>query len=92
MTKTSERIINAWARKTPLKVGNTSTDGHIVCLFGNSIIKRERGSVYIRTAGYPTKTTKERLNSIGGVRVYTIDGELYLNGNFWENHEDWTKV
>jgi hypothetical protein len=92
MTKTAYRVVRAWENGNSCKTGNTWTDGDTVYLFGKSIIKRENGKVFIRTAGYPTKTTKDRLNKLDGVQVHTSRGVLYLNGEVWENHEEWTEI
>lgn len=43
--------------------GNTTTNGNEVRLFGNRIIWRdENGEVYVSSCGWPSYTTKERLN------------------------------
>jgi len=92
MTKTAERVIEAWDNRSFCHINNTSTDGKVVYLYGNKIIKRENGKVYIRTAGYATKTTKDRLNSLKGVHVYTSKGIVYLNNYEWDNHKEWTEI
>jgi len=91
-TKTARTVIEAWGNGYACKVSNTHTDGNVVYLFGKSIIKRDNGRVFIRTAGYPTRTTKDRLNCLDNVQVYTSRGYLYLNDKVWEDHEDWTEV
>ncbi len=67
-------------------------DGISMYLFHNEIANRRGKKLRIRTAGYPTKTTMERLNGIPGVSVYQKKFKLYLNGKLWENHETWTEV
>ena len=73
-------------------------DGNVIMsLFGNEIARRfmKRDGSYavkVRTAGYPTRTTMERLNGIPGVSVCQMKFKLYLNGKIWENHSDWTEV
>lgn len=69
-------------------VGAIST----LVLFVNPIAQLIGKKLRVRTAGYPTKITIERLNGIPGVSVYQKDFKLYLNGELWENHEDWTVV
>jgi len=64
----------------------------ILWLHGNEIARRRDVNIEIRTAGWPTTTTKERLNGLPGVQVYHKNKILFLNGKPWENHEDWTAV
>jgi hypothetical protein len=92
MSKTAEKIHKAWQEGKTLKVNNTKTDGVSIYLFGNEIVKRQNRMIYIRTAGYPTKTTKDRLNSLDNVHVYSKNGVVYLNGKVWSEHENWIKV
>ena len=54
-------------------------------LHGNEIAtKSPEGTIKVTTAGWPTNTTKERLNGIPGVKVTTVKGQLYLNGEEWD--------
>ena len=41
MRKVTEQIKQAFNQGTPLKVGNTRTDGQTVWLHGNAIVKRD---------------------------------------------------
>jgi hypothetical protein len=56
-------------------------------LHGNCIAYRyndpER-TLSITTCGWPTNTTKERLNSIHGVRISQKNFQWYLNGVLWD--------
>ena len=61
-------------------------------LHGNAIAQRDRGKLYVRTAGWRTSTTKERLNGLSGVSVYQSNFAWYLNGELWENDNEWTEV
>ena len=51
-------------------------------LHGNliAIKKKGTGKIKVSMAGYPTVTTRERLNGIPGCRVYQKNGVQYLNG------------
>ena len=89
-TKTAAKVIAAWQNRYSLKCGNTETNGKSVFLFSNEIIRRDGDIVLIRTCGYPTVTTKDRLNALGDVHVFTRNKKIYLNGEVWENHEHWT--
>jgi hypothetical protein len=63
-------------------------------LHGNEIARRflESGLLLVRTCGYDTTTTKERLKGLPGVQVYHVNRQLYLNGRRWTDHENWTEV
>ena len=40
--------------------------------------------LWIDNCGYPTNTTKERLNSLPGVRIQQKNFSWYLNGEYWD--------
>jgi|688.fasta_scaffold1283599_1 hypothetical protein len=46
----------------------------------------------IRSAGWETNTTKDRLNALPGVRINQKDYQWYLNGEIWKNSSEWTEV
>lgn len=53
-------------------------------LFGHTIAElNSRGELSITTAEWDTRTTRERLNGLPGVHVYTHKGDTYLNGQPW---------
>lgn len=65
--KVSKQIIIAFLNGTAKCVGNTFTDGNAIYLHGNKIIWKE-GEAYpvqynITLAGWPTVTTRERINA-----------------------------
>lgn len=69
MRKAGKYIGQAFREGKSASMGNTSTDGEYVTLHGNRIVKREYledGSsfVYISLAGWPTSTTRSRINDI----------------------------
>lgn len=78
---------------TMVTIGDEEDDNYIgdfLYLHGNPIMKIDSSGVYISTAGWSTKTTKERLNGLSGVRVYHHKKQLYLNDKPWDGK--WTKV
>jgi len=69
--------------------GNTSVhvgdDGAILMLHGHVIaIKNYDGTLQVTHAGWPTMTTKERLNGLPGVGIHQEAGIWYLNGEEWD--------
>jgi hypothetical protein len=86
VTRTIHAAFLARKRKT---VGNTSTDGDAVYLHGNKIVNRNpaSGEVFIRTAGWNTPTTRERLKAFTTFPVYQKRGQLYIGENAWDG--DW---
>lgn len=93
MRKITQNTINAFLSGKNYCEGNTSVQcsGYTAVMFlhGNDIAMREieTGRVYIRNAGWPTATTKERLNGIPGVSIQQKRGKWYLNGVEWNG--DW---
>jgi len=64
MRKVTKLISEAFKDHKKLSIGNTATDGQSVFLHGNCIAWREDDTLYISMCGWPTVTTRERLNGI----------------------------
>lgn len=65
MRKVTEKVVEAFLSGKGRTVGNTSTDGRILLLHGNRIAERmPDGSIVATLAGWPTVTTRERLNGL----------------------------
>lgn len=92
MRKMTETILRAFKNGERKKVRNTFTDGHSVWLYGSMIVTRNPISkvVYIRTNGYNTVTTRERLNAFTNKRVHQKNHKLMLDGIEWNG--DWTEA
>jgi hypothetical protein len=98
MRQITQEVVNAFLNKTPYNKSNSSTDGKSLFLFGNKIAEHRKDGIYISNAGWPTNTTRERLNAIPNVSIslrrneMTMDSHLImiLNGNFWDGK--WVKV
>ncbi len=56
-------------------------------LHGNIIAGMDHMGVWITDAGWPTRTTKERLNGLDDVSIYTKKGQMYLNGEEWDGEK-----
>ena len=79
MRKISKQIAQAFNQGKTKSIGNTSTNGQEVFLHGNKIAWRSPGNTLELTlAGWPTVTTRERLNAI-----LTIEG---FNANAGESY------
>ena len=89
MRKVTSDIKQAFEQGTPLKIGNTRTDGTSVFLHGNEIIRRDiSGLVFATLAGHNTPTTRERVNGITGMGFHQVNFEACLDGEPI-NPDDW---
>lgn len=90
MKKITEFITNSFRNRESAYRDNSYTDGNSLFLFGNKIAEFRGTELWITTAGWDTKTTKERLNALPGVRLYHSNKQLYLNDKLWDGN--WIKV
>ena len=84
MRRITERIVSAFLRDESLKIDNTRTDGRAIWLWENKIAEFREDGLWITNAGWPSTTTKERLNGIPDVRIAQKKGQWYLNGYAWD--------
>ena len=68
---------------------NATTKWVILLLHGNPIARYRLGDTSLRSlrvcdGNWQTVTTKDRLNSLPGVRVHQKAGQWYLNGEPWD--------
>ena len=90
MRQITRKIAEAFHNRQALKIDNTHTDGTSLWLFNNKIAQWGPDGLYITTAEWNTKTTRERLNGLLGVGVYSSRGGLLLNGHPWDGR--WINV
>lgn len=90
MRKVSKDVAAAFMLREKRSIGNTRTDGETLFLHGNAIAQWRADGLYITLAGWPTVTTRDRLNAIDGVRVHADRGRQYLNGSRWSGR--WVRV
>lgn len=90
MRQITRKIAEAFQNREALKIDNTRTDGTSIWLHGNRIAHWDIGGLLITTAGWNTRTTRERLNGLLGVGINTSGGQLYLNGHPWNG--EWINV
>jgi hypothetical protein len=88
MKKITMMMVQAFNNELAFKVSNTvvrvCNDEVAILLYGHKIAFKNDTGFYIDTCGYPTATTKERLNGLHGVQVNTKKGALFLNGSEWD--------
>jgi hypothetical protein len=91
MRKVTTEIVSAFMRGNKLVRGNSMTDGRTLYLHGHAIARHtDNGGIEVSNAGWPTVTTRERLNGIPGVSATQHKHEQYLNGKPWDGA--WTRV
>lgn len=91
MRKITEQAINAFYANKKWKKANTSVElnyeyDEVILKLHNNIIayKDTNGDLWIKTCGWNTPTTRDRLNGLNGVCVKSIKGQLFLNGKKWD--------
>ena len=83
----TEQIIKAFLNDTAKRMGNSEVHTDFITtrlyLFNNCIAikKKDTGKIEVSMAGYPTLTTRERLNGIPGVSITQRNFKQFLNGN-----------
>ena len=88
MRKITKESIQAFYNREPFKKSNTVVENvegvTKLKLYNNTIAKLdENDELFITTADWNTRTTRERLNGLSGVRLGTSKGQLYLNNVHW---------
>ena len=80
-------MVEAFKNGVDCKISNTEVYNNALYLFGNRIAWYEHGHLYIQAVfdsfSRISNTTKERLNGIECVSVYTQNKVTYLNGKPW---------
>jgi hypothetical protein len=92
MRKITKQVCGAFMRREKLSVGNSYTAEETLYLHGNAIAKWQDGKLFIRSAGWETTTTKERLNGLPGVHIQQVNFCWILNGKPWKESKEWTEV
>lgn len=87
MSKTHQKVIDSFLEGKQCRINNTMTNGHELFLFSNCITRRDRERIQVTTAGWNTKTTRDRLNMLPGVWVRCRKGNLQIN--FQSEWKDW---
>lgn len=90
MRQITRSIVCAFESRTELRIDNSRTDGTSLWLFGNKIAEWRGDGLWISNGGWSSRTTKERLNGLSGVRVRKQRGTLLLNDRVWDGR--WVHV
>ena len=84
MRRETSKIMNAFYRGLPARAARTHTDGQTVWLHNNTIAWRSNDNdISFCLAGWPTTTTRERINGLLEVCGYRYWGVSQ------RNHEQW---
>ncbi len=89
MRKITKESIKAFYNRKPFEKSNMVVENKegktYLKLFGNVIATLDEvNELFITTADWNTRTTRERLNGLSGVRLGTRKGQLYLNNIPWD--------
>lgn len=87
MSKTHQKVIEAFLQGKSAKISNTQTNGKELFLFGNCIARRYGDDMQVTTSGWNTVTTRDRLNMLPNVWVRCRKGNLQIN--FQSKWQDW---
>lgn len=97
MTTTADKAVNAFLNRKSLSVGNTVSTGYEIILFGKTIAKYSNGEIWITDAGWPKRTTYDRLNTLlqrvnkSFVKPISIKkGQTFLGDKPWNG--DWINI
>ena len=87
MRKVSRQVISAFLAGKPKRNGNTTTDGKVLRLYGNTIADKDMAdTIYIYDGGVRSATTKERLNALLQLMKYE-DYEMVADCVFQKNFQ-----
>lgn len=95
MRKITKEAVNAFEAGQNWQKDNTKVtceNGQVeMYLFGNLIAQKYKGILTVSDGNHPmSNTTKERLNGLPGVSIYTKNHVTYLNGKEWAGN--WTEI
>lgn len=92
----ADAVVEAFKAGLKKKVGNDETDGKVIYLHKNPIVRREyNGDILVSNAGWGTMTTRDRINgvlrSLGiDLKVSQKGGKQMLGSEEWDG--GWKKV
>lgn len=98
MKVVEEKIVGAFIRGEAKADGSTRTDGQRLYLHGHLIAeRREDGSIWGTLAGWPTVTTRSRLNAIADMvpfarRVNQRNGFQWVDDDMLLDSDQWYQI
>lgn len=85
MRKITMKAVEALLVGSSYKNSNTKVRNRAMYLHGHKIAWFDINErLWIDNCGYPTNTTKERLNGLPGVSIRQINFAWHLNGEYWD--------
>lgn len=91
MRQITSKAVQAFYNRKNFTLSNTSVeveDGVVkLKLHGNTIAGIDHNGTWITDAGWPTRTTFERLKGLDDVSIYTKRGQVYLNDEEWDGEK-----
>ena len=83
MRQETQKIMSAFLKGESASAQPTNTDGHNVWLHGNLIAERGTTKTWFTLAGWPTVTTRDRVNGLlelsgSDYRVFQKNGTQFL--------------
>ena len=90
--KITQEAVSAFYNRRKFNKSNMSVEitdnGHVLLkLHGNTIAGIDHDGTWITDAGWPTRTTFERLQGLDDVSIYTKKGQVYLNDQEWDGEK-----
>ena len=88
MRQETQKIMSAFLKGEKASAQRTNTDGYSVWLHGNLIAERGKSKLWFTLAGWPTVTTRDRVNGLlqlsgSDYRVFQKNGTQFLtNGKY----------
>lgn len=94
MRETARKLVAAHLAGKPKTVGNSAVRDGVFTLHGNPIVRVEAGRVEVSLAGWPTVTTRSRINDIlSGLRIDARVSQMafsqYLTGHGAIESREW---
>ena len=83
MRQETQKIMSAFLKGEKASAQRTNTDGYSVWLHGNLIAERGKSKTWFTLAGWPTVTTRDRINGLlqlsgSDYRVFQKNGTQFL--------------
>lgn len=83
MRQITRDMIKAFMERRTWQRDNTCVDGDRIYLHGNLIAERRESGLWITLAGWPTRTTRDRLNALPGGNVYQKGRRSFITPAVW---------